>query len=127
RLEMKDLDTRLADFAQETPTDQIEGARTLLKDGGQALTDAKIPEAVQKLQDAVDQLAKVLPYIKKQELADAMASLAVAQYEGGDKKSGMDQFIELVTWRPDYVYDTAKLPPKHAPAFDEAQRQVERA
>lgn len=127
RLEMKDLDTRLADFAQETPSDQIEAARTMAKEGTEALAGGRVPEAVQKLQEAVDGLAKVLPYIKKQELADAMAALAVAQYEGGDKKSGMEQFVELVTWRPDYSYDTQKFPAKFATQFDDAQRQVERA
>src|SRR5439155_983140 len=68
-----------------------------------------------------------LPYIKKQELADAMAALAIAQFEGGDKKAGREAFAELLTWRPDYVYDAQKLPPKYSSDFEEAQRQVERA
>ena len=127
RLEFKDLDTRLADFAQETPTDQIEAARAALKDGQKALLELRIPDAVQKLDEAVQGLAKVLPYIKKQELADAQALLAVAQFEGGDKKAGHDAFVELLTWRPDYAFDPQKLPPKYAGPFDDAQRQMEKA
>src|SRR5262249_21266777 len=83
RLEVHDLDSRLADFAQEVPQDQVEAARTALKDGQKALLELDIPTAIQRLQDAVSGLAKVLPYIKKQELADAMASLAVAFYQNG--------------------------------------------
>jgi hypothetical protein len=127
RLEMKDLDTRLADFAQEAPQEQIDAARAAQKEGEQALLELRIADAVAKLEDAVAGLSQVLPYIKKQELADAMASLAVAQFEGGDRKAGRAEFIELLTWRPDFTYDPQKLPPRYEAAFEEAQREVEHA
>lgn len=127
RLEMKDLDTRLSEYAQETPTDQIESARGALKDGQTALNDLRIPDAVQKLEQAVAGLAGVLPYIKKQELADAQATLAVARFQSGDKKGGREMFVELLTWRPDYTFDPSRIPADLGGEFDEAQKQVEKA
>jgi len=127
RLEVHDLDTRLADFAQEVPQDQVEAARTALKDGQQALLNLDIPTAIQRLTDAVSGLAKVLPYIKKQELADAMASLAVAHYENGDKVKGRETLIALLTWRQDYEFNPQKLPPKYFDVFTEAQKEVDKA
>lgn len=124
KLDVKDLDTRLAGFAQETPEDAVEAARQKLADGMQALHDLRIPEAVQRLQEAIDQFVTVLQYVKKQELADAMAALAVAQFEGGDKQSGNDEFVELLTWRPDYVYDPTRFPPRYGSRFDDAARKV---
>ncbi len=127
RLEVHDLDTRLADFAQEVPQDQVEAARTALKDGQKALLELDIPTAIQRLQDAASWLAKVLPYIKKQELADAQASLAVAYYENGEKNKGRDMFLALLTWRGDYQYDPQKLPPQFFDAFNDAQKEIEKA
>ncbi len=127
RLEMRDLDARLADFSNEVPQEQVDAARAAMKAGQDALLNLDVPGAVQKLQEAVDGLAKVLPYIKKQELADAMANLAVAYYEGGDKRSGRDTFVRLLTWRADYAYPIDKLPPKYAATFEEAQRTVDKA
>jgi hypothetical protein len=124
RVEMKDLDTRLAEFAQEVPQDQVDAARQALKLGEQSLLELNIPSAIQQLGDAVTQLAKVLPYIKKQELADAMAALAVSHYENGDKAAGRRQFVRLLVWRPDYTYDPSKLSPKYLGTFEEAQREV---
>lgn len=127
RLEMKELDTRLADFAQEVPTEQVEAARSAYRDGQRLFSELRLAEAVTALEQAAAGLALVLPYIKKQELADAMAALGVARYQNGDRKGGHAAFVELLTWRSDYLYDVAHLPPEFAAAFDEAARQVERA
>ena len=62
-------------------------------------------------------LSKVLPYIKKQELADAMMSLAVAHFENGDKKATKQTLLRLLTWRLDYKYDVNKHPPALIPAL----------
>ena len=86
RLEMKDLDTRLADFAQEVPQEQIDEGRLSLQEGQKALTALELPLAIKKLTQAVDVLSKVLPYIKKAELADAMMALGASHFENGDKK-----------------------------------------
>jgi hypothetical protein len=45
RLDMKDLDVRLAEFAQEMPFDQVELARTTLQKGKDALLSPTIKKA----------------------------------------------------------------------------------
>jgi hypothetical protein len=122
RLEMHDLDSRLADFAQEVPQDQVEAARTASKDGQKAMLELNIPLAIQKLKDAVAGLTAVLPYIKKQELAEAMCWLAVAYFEDGRNKEATDELAKLLTWRSDFVYDPQKYPPKYLPDFDAASK-----
>jgi len=127
RLEMKDLDTRLADFAQEVPQDQIDEGRLLLTEGQKALTGLELPAAQKKLTQAVEVLSKVLPHIKKQELADAMMALAVAQYEQGDKKNARLTLVRLLTWRQDFRLDTNKFPPSIIQPVEEARHEVEKA
>jgi hypothetical protein len=127
RLEMKDLDTRLADFAQEVPQDQIDEGRLLSSEGSKALTALELPMARKKLGQAVDALSKVLPYIKKQELADAMMALAAAEALDGDKKSSDKTLLRLLTWRPDYKLDTNKYPPQLIQPVEEARKAVEKA
>jgi len=126
RLEMKDLDTRLADFAQEVPSDQIEEARTQLKEGEKALFALELPKAVKTLTTAVESLSKVLPHIKKQELAQAQMSLAAAQWQLGDRKTARQTMAKLLTWRSDFKLDVNKYPPALLPPFDEAKREVEK-
>ncbi len=126
RLEMKDLDTRLADFAQEVPQDQVDEGRTLLADGHKALTGLELPAAIKKLTQAVDVLSKVLPYIKKQELADAMMALASAQYEQGDKKNSKATLLRLLVWRSDYRLDTNKYPPAMIAPLEDARHEMEK-
>lgn len=126
RLEMKDLDTRLADFAQEVPQEQIDEARQAFKEGQQALTNLELPQAVQRLGQAVKLIAKVLPYMKKQELADAMMALAAAQYEQDDKKAAKATMVRLLTWRQDYRLDTTKYPPSLIQPLEDARREVEK-
>jgi hypothetical protein len=127
RLEMKDLDTRLAEFAQEVPQEQIDRGRAELADGQKALASLELPTAIRKLNAAVDDLSKVLPYIKKQELADAMMSLAVAHYENGDKRAFKSALTRLLTWRSDYKYDANKNPPMLIGTVEDVRREVEKA
>ncbi len=125
-LEVFDLEARLADFAQEVPQEQLEAARKALAEGRTALLHLKLPEAVAQLDQAVTGLAKVLPYIKKQELADAMAALAVAKYESGNERSGRAEFVRLLTWRSDYEYDPQRLSPNWIGPFEEVRRELQR-
>lgn len=124
RLDMKDLDVRLAEFAQEMPFDQVELARTTLQKGKDALFKMEVDSAILQLSDAVDQLIAVLPYIKKQELADAMMAVAVAHYQKG-KTAPMQQALKrLLTWRPNYTPDPAQVPPQMNEAVEAARQQV---
>lgn len=127
RLEMKDLDTRLADFAQEVPSDQIEQGRQAFKDGMKAMNDFDLPKAIKKLTEAVEVLAKVMPHIKKQELAEAMIALAAAHLQLGDRKSARTQLSKLFVWRPDFQLDTNKFPPMMINPVEEARKEAEKA
>jgi hypothetical protein len=124
RLDMKDLDVRLSDFAQEVPLDQIDLARSTLQKGLDALGQLELEEAVGLLQDAVDHLVVVLPYIKKQELADAMVALASAHAQQGRRRASNAVLIRLLTWRADYEIDPQQYPPAMVAQVEEARRAV---
>ncbi len=126
RLEMKDLDTRLADFAQEIPQEQIDEGRLALQEGQKALTALELPTAIKKLAQAVEVLSKVLPHIKKQELADAMMALGAAQLEQGDKRAAKLTFARLLTWRSDYKVDLQRYPPQLLAAFEDVRKEVDK-
>ncbi len=126
RLEMKDLDTRLADFAQEVPSDEIEAGRKQLAEGSKSLTDRELPAAGKQLRAAIDSLSKVLPYIKKSELAEAMMSYAVSLCEGGDKRGCRAQFQRLLTWRGDQKYDTGKYSDRYLALFEEVRKELDK-
>jgi hypothetical protein len=127
RLEMKDLDTRLADFAQEVPQAQIDEGRLLMQEGQKALAALEMATARKKLSQAIDALSKVLPYIKKAELADAMMALGAAEFLDGDKKAASHTFLRLLTWRPDYRVDTNKYAPQLIAPVEDARKEVEKA
>ncbi|HEX6835437.1 MAG TPA: PEGA domain-containing protein [Polyangia bacterium] len=125
RLEMKDLDTRLADFAQEVPQEEIDQGRLLLQEGQKALTALDLPAAIHKLGQSVEVLSKVLPYVKKQELADAMMALGAAHFENGDKKEAKRTFERLLVWRTDYKVDLSKYPPALLSIVEDTRKEVE--
>jgi hypothetical protein len=127
RLETKDLDTRLADFAQEVPQEQIDEGRLLLQEGQKALTALELPVAIKKLSQAVEVLSKVLPYIKKAELADAMMALGAAHFENGDKREAKRTFERLLVWRSDYKVDLNRYPPALLTIVEEVRKEVEKA
>jgi hypothetical protein len=122
-LDMKDLDVRLADFAQEIPADQVDFARDSFQKGKDLLYKLEVDKAVAQLADAVDQLVAVLPYIKKQELADAMMALAVAQMQKGNAKGMQQTLRRLLTWRPGFQPD-ASVPPQMSDPLEAARQTV---
>jgi hypothetical protein len=123
-LDMKDLDVRLAEFAQEMPFEQVELARTALQNGTDALRNLNLDTAITQLNDAVDQLVAVLPYIKKQELADAMMTLAVAQQQKGATRAMQATLRRLLTWRSAYQLDTSQFPQQISDPLEEARTAV---
>jgi hypothetical protein len=127
RLEMKDLDTRLAEFAQEVPQEEIDRGKTEYDEGVKAMTALDLNTAMKKLTAAVETYTKVLPYIKKAELADAMMALGAAQFEQNEKKAARATFVRLLTWRPDYKVDVNKYPPALLEPFEGARKEVEKA
>ncbi|MCS6915542.1 MAG: PEGA domain-containing protein [Myxococcales bacterium] len=126
RLDMRDLESRLSDFAQEVPMDQIELARSTYAKGMAALQQLDPGAAALHLQEAVDLLVVVLPYVRKQELADAMMALAVAHALRGNRRASNATLVRLLTWRSDYPFDPERHPPQLAAPLEEARRAVSR-
>jgi hypothetical protein len=126
RLDMRDLDLRLMDFAQEIPVDQVDMARAAYKRGMEALYALELAEAIAQLQESAEQMVGVLPYIKKQELADTMLALAVAHIQKGNRRAGNAALIRLLTWRSDYEADPEQFPPLIQQPLEEARRAVSR-
>jgi hypothetical protein len=84
------------------------------------------PNAIKKLTQAVEALEQVLPFIQKNELAEAMMSLAVAHLAAGDRKPGKATLLRLLTWRESLSYDTEKYPPKFLEVFEEAKKEIKK-
>lgn len=124
RLDMKDLDVRLAEFAQEVPFEQVELARTTYQNGQESLRNLNLDQAAAQLADAVDQLVAVLPYIKKQELADAMLALAVVHQQKGNLRAMQSMLKRLLIWRTNYELDTSVFPQKISEPLQEARAEV---
>lgn len=124
RLDMKDLDVRLSDFAQEVPSDQVDLARQTFQKGQEALERREHGAAIPQLEDSIDQLAQVLPYVKKQELADAQLALALAQLRAGNRRASNTTLLRLMTWRPEYEPDPGQFPVDELRAALEAARQA---
>jgi hypothetical protein len=127
KLEMKDLDTRLAEFAQEVPQDDIDKGKIAYDEGMKAMVALDLATAIKKLQLSVETYTKVLPYIKKAELADAMMALGAAEFEQNEKKQARTTFVRLLTWRQDYKVDVNKFPPAVLEPFESARKEVEHA
>jgi hypothetical protein len=126
RLAVKDSSKLLADYAGEVPSDIISSARGLLATGSQAMLDLDTTGAIKKLTQAVEALEQVLPFIQKNELAEAMMALAVAHLTAGDRKQGKAALLRLLTWRESLAYDTEKYPPKFLEVYEEAKREVKK-
>lgn len=124
RLDMKDLDVRLAEFAQEVPFEQVELARTTYQNGQESLRNLNLDQAAAQLADAVDQLVAVLPYIKKQELADAMLALAVVHQQKGNLRAMQTMLKRLLIWRTNYELDTSVFPQQISEPLQEARAEV---
>ena len=97
-----------------------------MQEGQKALTALELPTAIKKLQQAVEMLSKVLPYIKKAELADAMMALGSAHFENGDKREAKRTFERLLVWRSDYKVDLSKYPPELLAIVEDMRKEVER-
>jgi hypothetical protein len=126
QLDVKDAGKLLADFAGEVPTDDVDAARKLAKEGEDLLADMRPREALDKLGDAVRRLESVMPFIHKQEVAEATLSLAVAQALEGNRAAARSTFAQLLVWRPRMETDSTRIPPDLMPLYDDARREVAR-
>lgn len=124
RLEVVDQDTELARRAGDVPSDAVSEARGLVIAGATLLRRGQAAPALAKLQAASAQLAEVLAWVQKQELAGAQFLLGAAHAIGGDAKAAVAEFVALLAWRPDFVADPEIAPTEVLPLWEKAQKKV---
>ncbi len=126
RLTVVDKDDRLAARARRVPSDVVGEARALLSSGEELLRRGQAPAALRKLEAASAQLARVLAWTQKQELARAQFLLGAAQALTGDGKAATATFVELLAWRPEAVADADIEPRVILPLWEKAQARARR-
>lgn len=126
RLDVIDQDDRLAARAKAIPEDAVAEARALASTGEAMLRRDQAKAAVLKLQGATAQLAAVLAWTQKQDLARAQLYLGTAQAIAGDTKGALATFVALQIWRPDQLPDPDLAPATVLPLWEKAQAQVKK-
>jgi len=126
RLIVVDKDDRLAARAGRLPADVVAEARALVSSGEELLRRGQAEAALLKLQGASTQLARVLAWTQKQELARAQFLLGAAQVLTGDAKAAQATFVALLAWRPEMVADADIEPTKVLPVWEKARKQAAR-
>ncbi len=125
RLDAVDQDDRLAAMARKVPKDAVAEARALVAAGETLLQRDKPKLALLKLQGASVELARVLAWTSKQDLARAQFLLGAAQAMAGDDKAAVATFTALHVWRPDAVPDADVAPKLTLPLWEKARTAVE--
>ncbi|MCC6746412.1 MAG: PEGA domain-containing protein [Deltaproteobacteria bacterium] len=120
RLDVKDSDKLLAEFAGEEPTAQIRQAEELKERGLELLRGGKPGPALAKLQEAAQGFEKVLASTKKQSLAETQVAIGVALAEAGRASQAQAAFLRLLAWRPTHRFDADAFGPQHLPLFERA-------
>ena len=124
RLAVIDQDDRLAARARRVPKDAVAEGLALLSSGETLLRRGKARLALLKLQGASVQLARVLAWTSKQDLARAQLLLGSAQAMAGDNKAALATFTALQVWRPDAAPDPELAPATTLPLWDKARQQL---
>lgn len=127
RLAVVDQDDQLARRAGRVPADAVAEARALVTAGDELLRRGKPKLALLKLQGAAVELARVLAWTSKQDLARAQYLLGAAQAMSGDRKGALATFVALLTWRPDAVPDPDLAPDVTLPVWEDARHQLDEA
>lgn len=127
RLAVIDQDDQLAARAHRVPKDVVAEGLAQLEAGEALLRRGKPKLALLKLQGASTELARVLAWTSKQDLARAQLLLGAAQAMTGDHKGALATFAALQTWRPDAVPDPDIGPKQTLPIWEEARDLVQEA
>ncbi len=127
RLDIKDSDKLLVEFAGEIPRDRIEQGKSALNEGIELLKAGKPAEAVARLTEAVAAHEEVLAFIKKEQLARSMLALGVAHAASRQPKKALAAFQQLLTWRPRFPYDSDTFDAAHLPLFEKARATIAKA
>lgn len=126
RLEVRDADSLLADFAGEVPRQAVAAATEVAERGFQQLREGQAEAAASSLAEAVDQLSVVLPFIKKELLANAMLGHGIALAQDGRLRVARTALRRLFVWRPQHQYDVAQFPAEHIPLVEQERAAVEK-
>jgi hypothetical protein len=126
RLDVKDSDKLLVEYAGEIPNEAITEANTALAEGIEMLGRKQASEALARLEKAVSVYEEVLPYIKKETLARAMMALAVAQADSRQPRKALVTFTQLLVWRPRITYDTGSFNPAHLALFEKVRTATQK-
>ncbi|MBK9032521.1 MAG: PEGA domain-containing protein [Myxococcales bacterium] len=126
RLLVVDQDDRLAARSNAIPDDAVAEARALLSTGEEMLRRGQAKAAVLKLQGASTQLASVLAWTQKQDLARAQLFLGSAQAVAGEPKAAIATFVALLAWRPEQLPDPDIEPTTVLPLWEKAQAQAKK-
>ena len=126
RLAVLDQDDRLAARSKSIPEDAVGEARALLTTGEAMLRRGQAKPAILKLQGATTQLATVLAWTQKQDLARAQLYLGTAQAIAGDSKAAVATFVGLLAWRPEQLPDPDLEPTLVLPLWEKAQVQAKK-
>jgi hypothetical protein len=121
RLAVIDQDDRLAARSKSIPDDAVAEARALLTTGEAMLRRGQAKPAILKLQGATTQLATVLAWTQKQDLARAELYLGTAHAIAGDGKAAVATFVGLLAWRPEQLPDPDLEPALVLPLWEKAQ------
>ncbi len=124
RLEVVDQDEALAASAGLVPSDAVAEARALVASGEQLLRRNQAKVALLKLEGAATQLADVLAWAQKQELAQAQFLRGAAHAVLGDDKAAIEEFVALLAWRPDFAADPTIAPAVVIPLWEKAQARA---
>ena len=126
RLAVLDQDDRLAARSKSIPEDAVGEARALLTTGEAMLRRGQAKPAILKLQGATTQLASVLAWTQKQDLARAQLYLGTAQAIAGDSRAAVATFVSLLAWRPEQLPDPDLEPTVVLPLWEKAQVQAKK-
>lgn len=126
RLQVKDPDKLLVEFAGERPNAAIDTAKRALEVGLKLLRAGKSEKAEARFRQAISTMEPILGFLKKKLLADAYMGLGVARAQLGDRMMAAKIFTQVLTWRPQLRYDTQRFSPRFLPLFTKAQAKAKR-
>lgn len=126
RLDVIEQDEALADHAGLVPHDRVAEARALVAAGEELLRRGQAQAALLKLEGAATQLAGVLAWAQKQELARAEFLRGAAYAVLGHRHEAVEHFVALLAWRADFAADPTIAPHKVIPLWEKAQSRARR-
>lgn len=102
KVEIIDIESRLAKSAGKVPEDRLIEARTRFSGAEGALNPQMAEAAAAEFADVLSGLQKILAYVPRDELARIHYALGAAHAIAGDRKRAVAAFERLASWNPGY-------------------------